>query len=170
MFTPSANQIKIVNTNDLKVTTQVPENYIRNVNVGDNAQITLPDINKNITAKISVAGTIIDPNSRSFYVEIHLPTDNDLRPNQIAYVHIQDYKANNAITVPVNTLQTDEKGKYVLVAENEQGKLVAKKKAVSIGQSYSDKVEVLAGLQPGDKLITVGYQSLYDGQLITIKG
>jgi RND family efflux transporter MFP subunit len=170
MFMASASQIKIVNTTDLKVTTEVPENYISKVNVGDNAQVNFPDINKNITAKISVTGKIIDPNSRSFYVEVHLPNDKELRPNQIANVHIQDYKADNAITVPVNTLQTDEKGKYVLVAVTENGKLIARKKVVTPGQSYGDKVQVLSGMQPGDKVITDGFQSLYDGQLITING
>jgi RND family efflux transporter MFP subunit len=172
MFTSSAitPQIRIVNTSNLKVTTEVPENYITKVNVGDNVMVNFPDINKTITAKISVAGKVIDPNSRSFYIEIHLPQDKDLRPNQIANVKIQDYAAGNTITVPLNTLQTDEKGKYVFVAISDKDKVVAKKKPINIGQSYGDTVEVLKGLQPGDKIITEGYQSLYDGQpVVTAK-
>ena len=35
------------------------------------------------------------------------------------------------------------------------------------GQFYADKLEVKSGLQIGDLVITDGYQSLYDGQLIT---
>ena len=42
-----------------------------------------------------------------------------LRPNQIALVKILDYSAPNAIAIPVNTLQTDENGKFVLVAAKE---------------------------------------------------
>jgi RND family efflux transporter MFP subunit len=161
-------QIKIVNTGNLKVTTQVPENYITKVNTGDSVLVGFPDINKNITAKISLAGKIIDPNSRSFYIEIHMPADKDLKPNQITSVKIQDYTAPNTIIIPVNVLQTDENGKYVLVAETAAGKLVAKKKAVTVGQSYADKVQVLTGLQAGDKIITEGFQSLYDGQPLTV--
>lgn len=161
-------QIKIVNTGNLKVTTQVPENYITKVNTGDSVLVGFPDINKNITAKISLAGKIIDPNSRSFYIEIHMPVDKDLKPNQIASVKIQDYSAPSAIVIPVNVLQTDENGKYVLVAETISGKLVAKKKGVTVGQSYADKVQVLTGLQAGDKIITEGFQSLYDGQPLTV--
>ena len=115
-----------------------------------------------------MAGKIIDPNSRSFYVEIHLPADKDLRPNQIANVKIQDYTAGNTLTIPVNTLQTDDKGKYVFVAEAAKDKVVARKKAITVGQRYSDKVQVLSGLQAGDKIITEGFQSLYDGQSLTI--
>lgn len=167
-FTPQALQIKIVNTGDLKVTTQVPENYITKVNVGDNVVVNFPDINKNITAKISVAGKVIDPNSRSFYIEIHMPADKDLRPNQIANVKIQDYAAANSVTIPVNTLQTDDKGKYVYVAVAQGDKTLAQKKSITVGQSYGDKVQVLSGLAAGDKVITEGFQSLYEGQSITL--
>jgi membrane fusion protein (multidrug efflux system) len=160
-------QIKIVNTSNLKVTTEVPENYIDRVNNGTKLKVTLPDINKTIEAKISVSGKIINPISRSFFIEARMPNDKDFRPNQIAMVQIQDYTINNAITVPVNTLQNDEKGKYVMVAVKENGKLIAKKKMVIVGEFYGDKLEIKSGLQAGDMVITEGYQSLYDGQVIT---
>lgn len=160
-------QIKIVNTSNLKVTTEVPENYIDRVNNGTRLKVTLPDINKTVEAKISVSGKIINPISRSFFIEARMPNDKDFRPNQIAMVQIQDYTINNAITVPVNTLQNDEKGKYVMVAVKENGKMIAKKKIVVVGEFYGDKLEVKSGLQAGDMVITEGYQSLYDGQVIT---
>jgi RND family efflux transporter MFP subunit len=160
-------QIKIVNTSNLKVTTEVPENYIDRVNNGTRLKITLPDINKTVEAKVSVSGKIINPISRSFFIEARMPNDKDFRPNQIAMVQIQDYTINNAITVPVNTLQNDEKGKYVMVAVKENGKMIAKKKVVIVGEFYGDKLEVKSGLQAGDMVITEGYQSLYDGQVIT---
>ena len=160
-------QIKIVNTSNLKVTTEVPENYIDRVNNGTRLKVTLPDINKTVETKITVSGKIINPISRSFFIEARMPNDKDFRPNQIAMVQIQDYTINNAITVPVNTLQNDEKGKYVMVAVKENGKMIAKKKVVIVGEFYGDKLEVKSGLQAGDMVITEGYQSLYDGQIIT---
>ena len=81
----------------------------------------------------------------------------------------QDYSATNAITIPVNTLQTDEKGKYVMVAVKQNDQLIAHKKSITIGQTYSDKVQVLSGLDTNDQLITDGFQGLYEGQLITIQ-
>lgn len=160
-------QIKIVNTSNLKVTTEVPENYINRVNNGTKLRITLPDINKTVEAAISVSGKIINPINRSFFIEARMPNDKDFRPNQIALVQIQDYTIKNAITVPVNTLQNDEKGKYVMVAVKENGKTIARKKMVVVGEFYGDKLEVKSGLQTGDLVITEGYQSLYDGQTIT---
>lgn len=167
IFSAGAQQIQIVNTSDLKVLVQVPENYLEKVGVGTNLRVTLPELNnKVVNTKVSVAGKLIDPITRAFYIEGKLQ-GKDLRPNQIAIVQIQDYKAPNAITIPVNTLQNDEKGKFVLVAASENGKLIARKKTIIVGELYGDKLEVKSGLQTGDKIITEGFQGLYDGQVIS---
>jgi membrane fusion protein (multidrug efflux system) len=161
--------IRIVNTSNLKVTANVPENYLSQVKQGSNIRINFPDINKTINATVSVTGKVIDPNSRSFYIEARLPADNSYRPNQIAVVQIQDYSSKGAITIPVNTLQTDEQGKFVLVAANENGKLIARKRTVTMGRMYNNRLEITSGLKAGDQIITEGYQGLYDGQLLTTK-
>jgi multidrug efflux pump subunit AcrA (membrane-fusion protein) len=56
----------------------------------------------------------------------------------------------------------------VLVAANENGKWIAKKKPVEIGQLYGNTIEIKSGLGKGDRIITDGYQGLFDGQPITI--
>ncbi|NII24795.1 efflux RND transporter periplasmic adaptor subunit [Pseudoflavitalea sp. X16] len=160
--------IVIVNTNDLKVVAEVPENYLGRVGVGSNLLITLPELaNDTIRTRVSVAGKIINPNSRAFYVEAKIPAGKRLRPNQLAMVRIQDYADPKAITIPIATIQSDEKGKFVMVASKEKDKLVARKKPVNIGESYGDRLEIKSGLQAGDQLITDGFQGLYDGQAIT---
>jgi membrane fusion protein, multidrug efflux system len=168
-FTPSTagiKGIKIVNTNNLKVTVEVPENYLDKVDKGSEIEITLPDINRTVTSKVSVKGSLIDPSSRSFYIEAKIPASEDFRPNQIALVRIQDYESNNAITIPMNTLQNDEKGKYVMVAVNENGKLLARKRQIEVGELYGNNLEVKSGLNANDALITEGFQGLYDGQRV----
>ncbi len=162
-----AGQIKIVNNTNLKVVTQIPENYLGKVNVGSHIKVTLPDQNKTLDATVTAGGQMIDPNSHSFWVEAQLPADKDLRPNQVALVRIQDYSAPNAITIPVNVLQNDEKGKFVIVAVTENGKTIARKRSVAIGELYGDKLEIKSGLVAGDKIIVDGFQGVYDGQLLT---
>jgi membrane fusion protein (multidrug efflux system) len=170
-FSPqSATQlgIEIVNTSDLKIQVNVPENYLDRVNVGSTLMVTLPEANnKTITAKVTTASKVINPSTRSFLVEAKIPADKAFRPNQIALVKIQDYAAKDVITIPVNTVQNDEKGKYVLLATMEKDKLVARKRVIVIGELYGAELEVKSGLQNGDKLITEGFQGLYDGQTIT---
>jgi membrane fusion protein, multidrug efflux system len=152
------------------VVVEVPELYQERVKVGTPVKIAFPGLNnKTITGTVRVTGKVINTGSRSFTVEIKIPNDKEIRANQIAVVKIQDYTASSAILAPVNTLQTDEKGKYVMVAVTEKERTVAHKKTVTIGQLYDDKIEIKSGLQPGDQLITDGFQGLYEGQLITTK-
>jgi membrane fusion protein, multidrug efflux system len=160
-------QIKIVNTTKLKLTAQVPENYAGKIKVGTELTLTFPDIQKTISNKVNVLGNVIDPLNRSFYIESKLPVDNNFRPNLLAQVKIKDYEKKDAISIPVNLLQNDEKGKFVYVAVIEGGKLFARKKMVSTGEFYGNNIEVLSGLAAGDILISEGYQSIYDGQLIS---
>jgi len=160
-------QIKIVNTSRLKLTTMIPENYAGKVKVGTETSLNFPDIQKIIEVKISVVGNVIDPLSRSFYIEAKLPIDKNFRPNQLVQVKIKDYEKKNAISAPINLLQNDEKGKFIYIAVMEKGKLMARKKAVTVGQYYGNNIEILTGLVAGDNVITEGYQTLFDGQNIT---
>lgn len=161
-------QIKIVNTSNLKVVTEVPENYAAKVKVGSKVLVIVPELNKNYNTSIALSSKLINPNNRSFSAEAKLPYDGILRPNQIAQVKIQDYYAPNAIAIPVNTVGTDDKGKYVYVAIQEGAKLVARKKQIMVGELSGDVIEVKSGLTVGDQLITDGYQNVYDGQLLKI--
>jgi len=108
----------------------------------------------------------INANTRSFTVEAKLASDPLLRANQSAVMKILDYKATQAISVPVNVIQSDEKGKYLFVAETVSGKVIARRRTVEPGQVYDGWQEIKQGLKTGDRIVTDGYQSLYDGQAI----
>ena len=160
-------QLQVVNTDNLKVIVQVPEIYQERVRVGTPVKIILPGLNnREITGIVHITSPVINTGNRAYQVEIYI-NGRDIRANQVAVVKLQDYTAGNALTIPINTLQTDEKGKYVMVAVKDKDKLVAHKKSITIGQTYGDKVQVLSGLDSGDQLITDGFQGLYEGQPIT---
>jgi membrane fusion protein, multidrug efflux system len=161
-------QVTIVNTSNLKAFVQVPENYLARINVGTPVQVALPELgNRVISSKISVASKLIDPTTRSFYAEANLPATSDLRPNQAAVIKIEDYKKTGAITVPVNVVQSDETGKYLFIVEEANGKTVARRKIVIPGEAYGGFMEIKSGLTGKEKIVTEGYQTLYDGQAIT---
>lgn len=171
MFAPGSQALHLVNTSSLKVVVQVPEIYQERVKIGTPVKIGLPGLDhKEITGTVRTTGKTINSESRSFSVEIRLPNNNNIRSNQVAVVRLQDYNIAKTLAIPVNTLQTDDKGKYVMIAaKDKDNNLLAHKKSITIGQSYGDKVEVTGGLQEGEQLITDGFQGLYEGQLITIQ-
>lgn len=162
-------QIKIVNTSSLKVVVNIAENYITKLRKGAAVVATMPDVNKSYNSTLSYIGQSIGLNTIGFVAEAKLPRDPLLKPNQSAVVKILDYSAPNAIVIPVNTIQTDENGKYVFVLQKApNGTSTAKKKPVVMGEVFGEMAEIKGGLNVGEQLITEGYQSIYEGQLISV--
>lgn len=161
-------QLQIVNSSGMKVVTDVPENYQTHVKKGSQLLISIPDAGiDSLNAVISVLGVSITSTSRAFTTEAKIPSLPGLRVNQVAHVKIKDYAAPNAITIPVNVVQTDEKGKYVYVAVKEGDVMKARKKQVIVGENFGGLVEIKGNsLTANDVIITEGYQSVYDGQAI----
>lgn len=159
---PGASGIRIINTSNLKVKAEVAESYAARVNQGDEVSIIFPDVPDTLQTKLSFASKTIDPVSRSFNVEVKLPSKRSYRPNMLAVLKIVDYKNDQAITIPVNSIQKAESGDYVFIAEG--GK--AKRVSIESGKVSEGKAEVLSGLKPGDKVITAGIQDLNDGDIV----
>lgn len=160
-------QIKIVNTSSLKATVNVPENYVARIRRGAPVVVEVPAAGKSFQVTLTRLSELVEPTQRGFLAEASIPYDANLKPNQLATVRIQDYTAPNAITIPVNVVQTDEKGKYVYVMEKTAtGKSIAKKKFVALGEVYGPNVEIRQGLTAGELVITEGYQNLYEGQQV----
>ena len=166
-MTAAGPQIKIVNTSTLKAVSNIPENYLGTVGKGTAVVVVLPDLHKTINTSVSFVGSSIDLINRGFVVEAKLPADAALKPNQIALMRIKDYAATHTIAIPLNTLQNDEKGKFVMVANDEKGKMFARKRPVTIGMLNGDVLEIKSGLKEGDMLVTEGFANLYEGQQIT---
>lgn len=161
-------QVRIVNSSSLKVVTNVPENYAARVHQGSKVTVVVPDVNRTYQSSVSLISQLIDPTKRGFTAEVKIPSDGTLKPNQLAVVKILDYAADKAVVVPVNVVQTDEKGKYVYVQEKAAGgKTIARKKSVIVGEVYGNIMEIKSGLAAGEQIITEGYQSLYEGQLVS---
>ena len=161
-------QVLIVNNSNLKIEVPVPENYITKIKKGDSVQVVIPESGTTFYSVISVTGASIDPVTRSFMAEAKLPSVALLKPNQIATMKILDKKVTQAVTVPVNVVQSDEKSKYVYIMEKSGDKMVARKRIVDVGDAYAGLILIKNGLKAGDVIITEGYQSVYDGQAITV--
>lgn len=167
---PGLPLIRVVNFTQTKVLAEVSENYADKIKNGDSVIVTFPDINKEIRSKIRVVSQVINPTNRTFTIEVALnPKDMMLRPNMIAIVKVNDYTNKNVISLPLNVVQKDDKGNsYIYTAKKEGNSWVAVKKPVTTGITYAGAVEVIKGLDVDDKVITIGYQNVTDGQKISV--
>jgi hypothetical protein len=84
----------------------------------------------------------------------------------IAIIQINDYNSDKSILVPMNVIQTDLDGSYVYLVRTKDKYSAAIKQPVIIGSSYNGVAEIVKGLAIGDKIISVGYQELVDGEYV----
>jgi RND family efflux transporter MFP subunit len=158
--------MRIVNLNNMYVSTSIPESYIGKLKVGTQVDVFLTSLNKNYKGKVRQIGNFINPNNRSFGIEVSIPNpENLLRPNQVAKLKVIDYTVKNAIVVPSNVIQEDGKGnQFVFVATNSDGKTATAKKAmVTIGKSSDNVTEILSGLSANDIIVIEGVNTISEG-------
>ena len=158
--------MRIVNLGNMYVSTTVPESYIGKLKVGDQVDVYLTSLNKTYKGKVRQVGNFINPNNRSFGIEVSLPNpDNLLRPNQVAKLKIVDYVNKNAIIVPTAVIQEDGTGsKYVYIVEGSNGKTgTAKKVIVEVGKSSDNVTEIKSGLSANDIIVVEGVNSISNG-------
>jgi membrane fusion protein (multidrug efflux system) len=164
---PRLAAYRVVAFKNLKVSAEVSEAYSAKVKINDKLMVLFPDINKQIDAKVDFVSKYINPINRTFIIETKLLDDiSDLKANMIAIIQINDYHTDNAIQVPMNVIQTDLDGSYVYVVRSKDKYNAAFKQPVTLGISYNGVAEVLKGLSIGDKVISVGYQELVDGEYV----
>jgi membrane fusion protein (multidrug efflux system) len=162
--------MRIVNLSNMYVSTTVPETYIGKLKVGSEVDVFLTSLGKTYKGKVRQVGSYINPNNRSFGIEVNVPNpENLLRPNQVAKLKIIDYTAKNAIVVPTNVIQEDGTGnKFVFIVTNAAGKTgTAKKVLVKTGKSSDNVTEITSGIADADIIVTEGASTISEGMKLT---
>jgi RND family efflux transporter MFP subunit len=164
---PRLAAYRVVAFRNLKVSAEVSEAYSSRVQVGDKLMVLFPDLNKSVETRVDYVSKYINPVNRTFLIETNITQGiQDMKANMIAIIQINDYHSDNAIQVPMNVIQRDQTGSYVFVTRPKDQYNGAFKQAVEIGNSYNGVAEILIGLAAGDKVVSVGYQELIDGEYI----
>lgn len=163
---PAGPQIQIVSNKDLSAMVDIPENYTGQVQTGARVKVEIPAIKKTFETTVIRVSQSINASSRGFIAECRLPSVPELKPNMAASVKILNHSNPKAMVIPANLIQSDEKGKFIYVMKEQDGKKTASRKPVTLGHLYGDDIEILAGLTSGDNVIIQGYQNLYEGQVI----
>ena len=163
---PGQGLIRIVNLNNMFVSTAVPESYIGKLKVGTVVNVYLASLGKTYVGKIRQVANNINPNNRSFGIEVSVPnSENLLRPNQVAKLKIIDYTNSNAVVVPSNVIQVDGNGdQFVFEATSIKDKTgIAKKVIVKVGKTSENFTEILGGLKPKTVVVSDGGNSVSEG-------
>jgi membrane fusion protein, multidrug efflux system len=162
---PGMNGVRVISYDKLKAEASLGENYLGKVKQGDPVTLVLPNINDSISTTLSYVSQAVDPVSRAFIVQVHLSNNNKLHPNMACIMKISNYKNPHALVVPVSVIQKTSQGTMLYIADGN----IAKAVFVTTGRNSNGLVEVLSGLNPGDKVITRGFEELDNGQQLAIE-
>jgi RND family efflux transporter MFP subunit len=167
---PGLQMMQVVGLDKLKVTANISEAYLPVIHEGDTVEITFPTYPGLVMYRpISRIGHVVSKQNRTFKVQVYINNKKGLlKPNLLASVKINNYNSDNHIVIPSRVVREDLKGAYLYVALKDGKRWVARKKYITLGKSYRNKSEVVLGLDPGDLIITDGFNNVADGTILTI--
>jgi multidrug efflux system membrane fusion protein len=141
------------------------------IRAGNPIPVTLydrADTTKLADGTLSTVDNQIDTSTGTLKMRAVFPnTDGELVPNQFVNVDMLVSQLQNVLSVPVNAIQTGAPGSYVYVVDADG---IANVTAVTTGAQDSNRVQILSGLNPGDRVVTDGVDRLRDGIKVTIAG
>tara|TARA_B100001059_G_C17817163_1_gene576011 strand:- start:1484 stop:2647 length:1164 start_codon:yes stop_codon:yes gene_type:complete len=166
------NILRLVNLDDVYAEAFVSEKYISSISNGTEALVKIPLLNKEIQSKITQTGNFIDPNNRTFRIEI--PVDNSdrrIKQNLDAKILINTYKKDNAVVVPLRIIREDAEGKnyiYVMDEDKKDGVYITRKALIKIGNKSNTDAEVIEGLKFGEIIVLEGANLVEDLQRVKL--
>ncbi len=164
---PGKALLHIVDASTLKVRVNVSQNRVKAVRLGQEAVITLDGFpGETFPGSVSKISPVVDTRSRTFEAEILIPNpDGQLKPGMFARVRLVLATRADVVKVPLKAVVEGEKSEVVFVAVNG----VARARLVTLGISDGVDIEVVSGVNVGDKVIIRGNLGLEDGDRIILK-
>ena len=162
VFPGRSNLMLILNLDDMYIESDVPENYLNSISKGKKTIIEFPYINAKLESKIRQSGSFINPNNRTYKIEIDIPKTNlSIKPNLNARVKINDYSNENAILIDESFISIDGNNqKYVYKIKEEENVTRVEKKFVETGKNDGNRIEVTSGLNESDEIVSEGIRKL----------
>lgn len=153
-------------TDTLRVVTFVSEREVNQLRLGDEAKVLTPAVpGREFEARVELVGSEADPNTGNFPVKLTVNNrDRALRPGMSAQVSMKGVARSNTLVVKESYLVDRNRRRVVFIVEDG----IAREVEPSFAASAGDELPVLAGLKPGDRLITSHLELVADGKPVDV--
>ena len=174
VVSPGMNQLfRIINLKDMFIEAEIPENYITNIRTGSQVNVYFPVLNDTVTSTIRQVSNYINPNNRTFKIEIAITNENKMvKPNMTALLSINNYVNDSALVLPQAIISENAEGeKYVYaVKKGKKNRNYAEKRVIKIGKTQNGVAEITEGIANGDVIIDEGARTVKEEEQVLIKG
>lgn len=169
---PGSEVFRIVNLSNMYVEAEVPERYIASITKNKEVKVEFPVLGKSVNSKIRQVGSFINPNNRSFKIEVPVANKNgNVKPNLTAKLQINDYTDEKAILIPQSIISENAKGEqyiYVVKDKKTNNEAIAERLIIKTGKTQGDKIEVTKNLSADVEIIMEGARSVNNGQVVRV--
>ena len=163
---------RIINLSNMYIETEVPEIYIGSITENKTVEVNFPVLGETVTSKVRQVGNFINPNNRSFTIEIGVPNlNNKVKPNLTARLKLNDYTSEKAILIPQSIISENANGAqfvYIVKNKKENNEAVAERLIIETGKTQGDYIEVVKNLNADAEIIMEGARSVNNGQVVKV--
>jgi HlyD family secretion protein len=155
----------MVRDNRLELRAQAPEVDLPKIKSGQNVQITSGTDNQvNFTGKVREISPLVDPSTRLGTIRIDIPNGSYIYPGMFFHGTIE-LGEDRAITLPTSAVLSNDDGSQVFVLKPDD---TVQSRVVATGSHDGKQVEIISGLNTGEKVVVLGAGFLKDGDLVRV--
>jgi RND family efflux transporter MFP subunit len=165
--TGSTLLFRIAQTGTLRTYVNVPQTHANSVRTGQAARVRVSTVpGREFPGKVVRTANALDPANRTLLTEIHLGNPEGLLlPGMYATVDLMTPRLNTPLLVPSDTLLVRAEGTSVALVRPDHTVHLQK---IQVGRDYGDRLEVLNGLEEGDRIIPNPGDSAREGLRVEV--
>ena len=149
----------------LRLVIPVPERAVADIRVGDAVDVNVSGLNRKFEGKIVRFSDQIDPDTRTMHTEVDVPNPKYvIVPGMYATVEIPLQTVQNALTVPVQAVQSSAEGRGTVLVVGPDNRI--ERRDVTIGIESSADAEILSGLSENERVVFGEQAQFRPGELV----
>ena len=169
----AAAGFSMIDTHVVKAVFAVPDTTLPAIHLGQRQTVELDSLPHPAPGIVTAISPQADPQSRVFSIEVTLDNPREeIRPGMIGSLTLGGVRDSMPrLVVPLSAVvraPDDPHGFAVMLLLEREHKTFAAPRAIEIGQTFGNSIEVTRGLQPGERLITMGGSLVHDGQQVHV--
>lgn len=169
LATPGKPLLQIESEKQLQVETDIPEALAHTIHLGDELTAYIPAVQTEVTGTVTEISPTTDPASRTTPIKMVIESQPHIRSGQFARVTLPKDE-NLTLVIPKTAIVAYGQLERVFVAKDNKASLRLVRSGSYISSSAKNQlVEILSGLEAGERIITSGHGSLQSGQPIAIQ-
>jgi multidrug efflux pump subunit AcrA (membrane-fusion protein) len=157
--------LTVMNISELVARAHIPQQSAALLKVGDKATITVPGMDSPFPAKVSLVSPALDAGSTTVEVWVSLKNPGDrLKPGTSVQISAVARSVPDALAIPANALLTAQDGTTSVMIAGSDGR--AHQKVVKTGIRTQSQIQIVEGVQSGDRVVGSGAFGLPDNSKI----